>query len=472
MLDALREAFFLFSRFAIVYIALITSVYVLYTGIAFASVFAFLRTRSRERLDQLFRSRMVPPISILCPAYNEGVTITDSVRSLLRLLYSEHEVVVINDGSKDNTLACLIDAFELQRIDQSFDLVIASKPIRGTYASYRYPKLLVIDKENGGKADALNAGINASRYPIFCAVDADAVLEEDALLHLVAPMIDRARFVPVTGGMIRAANGATITRGSVENVRLPRRAIELFQIVEYLRVFLTGRTAQASMHIMLIVSGAFGLFHKATVKAVGGYETGTVGEDMELVVRISRSLHEQGTPFEICFIPQTVCWTEVPPSWKTLAGQRNRWHRGMLESLVKHRTMVLNPRYGRTGMLGMPYFWLVEVVGPLVEFAGYCFLPIGLLLGAVAPAMAGIFLLLSIGMGVFLSISALLLEELSFHRYRRWGEMVTLIAYAVFENFGYRQLTLYWRLRGTIDFLRKKKAWGEQRRAGFAPSRL
>ena len=467
-LSTWQYVFAAFSHFAIGYVALVNLTYFTYTLLALVAIRNFLRTRSKERLEQIFRTRLVPPISILCPAYNEGVTITESVRSLLRMLYSQHEVVVVNDGSTDGTLQALVDAFAMERVDPYYASELPAKPVRGVYVSGRYPKLVVVDKENGGKADALNAGINASRYPLFCAVDADAVLEEDALLHLVIPMIDQAAFVPVSGGIIRAANGSHVVRGMVEKINLPRKAIALFQIVEYLRAFLTGRTAQASLNIMLIVSGAFGLFHKQTVKAVGAYETGTVGEDFELVVRIARFLHEQRRPFEVAFIPQTVCWTEVPESWKTLARQRNRWHRGMLETLTKHRAMAFNPRYGRTGFLGMGYFWLIEMLGPLVELMGYVLLPVGAVLHVLAPFQAMLFFMISIGFGIILSLGSLLLEEISFHRYTRWSELATLTWYAVAENFGYRQMTLYWRLLGTLDFFRKKTAWGAQERVGFS----
>lgn len=463
-----REAFTAFSYFAIVYIAIVNGTYLFFAILAFLDIRDFLRTRSKERLEQIFRSRLVPPISILCPAYNEGVTIVESVRSLLRLMYSQHEVIVINDGSKDQTLQSLIDAFELRGVDQHYEMSVPCKRIRGIYESAKYPKLVVVDKENGGKADALNAGINVSRYPLFCAVDADAVLEEDALLQLVLPMINSSDFVPVTGGIIRAANGSHIVRGMVEKIKLPTKPIALFQIVEYVRAFLVGRTAQSRLNIMLIVSGAFGLFHKQTVKAVGGYETGTVGEDFELVVRITRYLQERLRPFEVAFVPQTVCWTEVPETWKTLARQRNRWHRGMWETLIKHRVMAFNPKYGRTGVLGMGYFWIVEMLGPIVELMGYFLLPVAALLGILAPINALVFFAISIGMGVVLSLSALLLEEMSFHRYDSWRELATLTWYSVIENFGYRQLTLYWRLLGTLDYFRGNKKWGEQQRAGFS----
>ncbi|HXW76895.1 MAG TPA: glycosyltransferase family 2 protein, partial [Candidatus Eremiobacteraceae bacterium] len=239
------------------YVVFVDSVYLLFMVLALVEVRRYLRSRDKERLEQIFRSRLVPPISLLCPAYNEGATIVESVRSLLRLKYSLHEVVVINDGSKDDTLAALVDAFGMERLEFTFENSVPSKPIRGLYASPRYPKLIVVDKENGGKADALNAGINASRYPLFCTVDADALLEEDALLHVVKPMLDRTAFVPITGGIVRAANGCKVVRGRVDTVALPRKPIEIFQIVEYMRAFLCGRTAQSALNVMLIVSGAF-----------------------------------------------------------------------------------------------------------------------------------------------------------------------------------------------------------------------
>ena len=464
---ALREFVLAFNDTVFFYVMFVDTVYLIFTVLALREVYSYLRSRDKERLEQIFRSRLVPPISILCPAYNEGATIVESVRSLLRLKYSQHEVVVINDGSKDTTLQSLIDAFGMERLEFTFENSVPSKPVRGLYASPRYPKLIVVDKENGGKADALNAGINASRYPLFCTVDADALLEEDALLHVVKPMLDRTRFVPITGGIIRAANGCEITKGRVERVGLPRKPIEVFQIVEYMRAFLCGRTAQSALNVMLIVSGAFGLFHKATAKIVGGYSTDTVGEDKELVVKVVRYLNEQKREYEVLFVPQTVCWTEVPGTWQTLGRQRNRWHRGMFEVLLKHKDMFFNRIYGRAAFFGMPYFLFIEALGPLVELSGYILLPLAALLGLLAPFNAFLYTMCAVLLGIILSIGSVLLEEASFHRYPRWRELATLIFYAVIENFGYRQLTLWWRLRGTIDWLRGQKQWGAQQRQGF-----
>ena len=463
----LREIILGFNNVVFFYVMFVDSVYLVFTLLALSEVRGYLRTRDKERLEQIFRSRLVPPISILCPAYNEGASIVEAVRSLLRLKYSQHEVVVINDGSKDNTLESLIEAFGMEQLECTFENTVTSKPIKALYAAPRYPKLMVVDKENGGKADALNAGINASRYPLFCTVDADALLEEDALLHVVKPMLDRTTFVPVTGGIIRAANGCRIVKGRVESVGLPRKPIEIFQIVEYMRAFLCGRTAQSALNVMLIVSGAFGLFHKATAKIVGGYSTDTVGEDKELVVKIVRYLKEQKRDYEVLFVPQTVCWTEVPATWQTLGRQRNRWHRGMFEVLFKHKDMMFNKTYGRVGYFGMPYFLFIEALGPIVELCGYILLPIAALLGLLAPINALLYTLCAVVFGIILSVSSVLLEEASFHRYPRWKELLTLNFYAIIENFGYRQVTLWWRLRGTIDWLRGQKQWGAQQRQGF-----
>jgi cellulose synthase/poly-beta-1,6-N-acetylglucosamine synthase-like glycosyltransferase len=462
-----REIVLGYNALVFFYVIFVDLTYLAFTFIALIEVRRYLRTRDKERLEQIFRSRLVPPISILCPAYNEGATIVDSVRSLLRLKYSQHEVVVVNDGSKDNTLASLIEAFRMEKLEFEYETTVPSKPVRALYASPGYPKLIVVDKENGGKADALNAGINASRYPLFCTVDADAILEEDALLHVVRPMLDRPTFVPITGGIIRAANGCRVVKGRVEAVGLPRKPIELFQIVEYMRAFLCGRTAQSALNVMLIVSGAFGLFHKATAKTVGGYSSDTVGEDKELVVKIVRYLKENKREYEILFVPQTVCWTEVPASWQTLGRQRNRWHRGMFEVLYKHRAMFFNRAYGRAGVIGMPYFLLIEALGPLVELSGYILLPLAALLGLLAPINAIVYTLCAVVLGIILSVSAVLLEEASFHRYPRWRELLLLNFIAIVENFGYRQLTLWWRLRGTWDYLRGNKQWGAQVRQGF-----
>ncbi len=294
-------------------------------------------------------SDQAPPIAVIAPAYNEELTVVESVRSLLALHYPSFEVLLVNDGSKDGTLARVIAEFGLKRVGRYIDNSVTHQPIRGFYASPDLPRLLVIDKENGGKADALNAGINAARSPLFCAIDADSILETDALLRVVRPFIDFPDRTIAVGGTIRIANGCAIDSGRVTGVGLPRNYLALVQIMEYLRAFLMARLALGQMQALTVISGAFGLFSRQRVVEVGGYSHGTVGEDMELVIKLHRHMRDLKLPYRIDFIPEPVCWTECPEDVGVLARQRSRWQRGALECFAKHRDMTFNPRYGRIG---------------------------------------------------------------------------------------------------------------------------
>lgn len=469
-MNFLHPLFHAFSWFAIAYTVFVDATYALFTVMSFSALKRQLRTRTRERLERIFCSRLVPPISIVMPAYNEEATIVDSVRAMLRQLYSQYELIVVNDGSTDSTLARLNEAFGLEMVEKAYADDIATTPVRALYSSYEYTRLIVVDKENGGsKADAINAGINASNYPLLCACDADSLLEEDALLRLAMPMLDRAGFVPVSAGLVRAANGSRVNRGTLYDVALPRRPLEMYQIVEYLRSFLAGRTAQSSLNIMLIVSGAFGLFNKAVVKEVGGYKRDALAEDFELIVRITKHLHERRSAFQVVFVPQTVCWTMVPHDCATLGRQRERWHRGLLQGLLWNRGMIFSRTYGRTGFAGMGMLVLIEVLGPIVEALGYVMLPVAALIHAIAPSTAVLFFLISLFGGTLLSLGALLLEERSFHRYKGLRELTRLIFYAVLENFGYRQLTLWWRMKAAFLFMISRQgSWGEMKRKSFS----
>ena len=285
---------------------------------------------SYRNLSEISKSRLAPPISILVPAHNEATSIVSSVKALLRLNYPAFEVIVVNDGSRDETLQKLIAVFELRKTKRIYHQTIATKEVRGIYVaklSSPWARLVVLDKENGGKADALNAGINVSEYPLFCSVDADSILERDSLLRVALPFMERADVVGV-GGIVRIANGCSITQGFVQTVRLPKQWLPCFQAVEYLRAFLSGRIAWANLGSLLVLSGAFSLFKKATVLEVNGYDRSTVSEDMELVMRLHRTLGDQGRACYIEFIPDPVCWTEAPERFKMLWRQRDRWQRG------------------------------------------------------------------------------------------------------------------------------------------------
>ena len=410
---------------------------------------------------------LAPPIALISPAYNEERSIVQSVRSLMALRYASFEVIVVNDGSKDATLERLIEAFDLKPVKRPADRSLDHQPVRGIYGSELHPELIVVDKENGGKADALNAGINVSRAPIFCSMDADSVLESDALLRAVKPFVDDPGRTIAVGGTVRLANGCEIRDGEVVSTGLSRNLLALFQTVEYVRAFLMARLAWSRIGALTIISGAFGLFRRGAVIEAGGYTVGTVGEDMELVIKLHKQFRKASTDYRIAYISEPICWTEAPEDLRTLRRQRERWHRGSLETFFRHKDMFLNPRYGRVGSLGFLNILLIDVIGPLAEVLGYILVPLFYALGLLSVDYFLAFLALSFTFGITISVFALILEELSLKRFSRAGDLVILGAVAVLENFGYRQLNNFWRLRGTWQYLRGSQQWGEMKRKGF-----
>jgi len=441
-------------------------IYLIQLGLAAAALIQAPPTPSGGLLWRRYADA-APPIALLAPAYNEAMTIAESVRSLLSLHYPGFEVIVINDGSRDETLQVLIDTFELRPIQRHYEQAIGHAPIRAVYGAAHQPRLIVVDKENGGKADALNAGINVSRAPIFCSMDADSLLEPDALLRAVKPFVEDPERTVAVGGTVRIANGCTISHGRVLEVRPPRNLLALLQTVEYLRAFLMARLAWSRINALTIISGAFGLFRRARVIEVGGYTHGTVGEDMELVVKLHRLMRDKRLPYRIAFVPEPVCWTEAPEDLRVLGRQRARWHRGALETFERHRDVLLKPRYGRVAVVGFGYILLVDVLGPIVELLGYVLIPLFWLAGLLSTAYLLAFLAVSFTFGVVVSVGALALEESELRRFPRARDLVLLTGVAVLENFGYRQLNNFWRLRGIWQYLNRSQSWGTMTRKGF-----
>ena len=463
MLDYIIQAFHYFSFF---YFLSSNLIYLVLNTLAFFQIRSHFRYASLSEDKLLFRTAaLFKPVSILAPAYNEELTIIENVRSLLNLNYPDFEVILINDGSRDRTMEVLIETFGLERVDRAAPNHLPTKQVRGVYLSDNFENLIVIDKENGGKADALNAGINYSRYPLFAAIDSDSLLEKDSLLKMVRPFLEDSKTVAV-GGVIRVVNGSDVKDGEVVRIGLPTGALPLFQIVEYLRAFLFGRVGWGSLNLLLVISGAFGMFNKNVVISVGGY-CETVGEDIELVVRLHRRMREARKPYRIRYLPSPVCWTEAPDSLTVLGRQRNRWNRGLMDSLWRHRVMFLNPRYGAIGLISIPFNLVVEGLGWVFEFFGMGLFIVSFALGTVEPRFAVAFFSVSILLGVIVSVSALLVEEFSIRRFPNVRMVLVLILFGALENFGYRQINAWWRMMGTIDFLRGKKSWGVITRKGF-----
>ncbi len=430
----------------------------------------------RTEREALFKSPLVPRISILVAAHDESRTILESVRALLTLRYPDYEVIVVNDGSIDDTLERLTDAFRLEPVDRLAVGTTPTRAVRGLYASRDPIPLVVVDKERGGKADALNAALNVARAPLVAVVDADSILEPDSLLQVMKPFLDDGddERTLASGGIVRIIDGCHVEHGRVIRVAAPPTLLGAFQAIEYLRAFLGGRVAYSFLNALLVISGAFGVFRRDAVERAGGFDTRTVGEDVELVTRLHRGWRlrprEAVGPrpvHRIVFVPEPVSWTEAPSTLRALARQRNRWQRGLAESLWRHRAMLLNPRYGILGLFAMPYFVLFEMLGPTVELCGYALSVIGLVTGLAPPTLVVLFFLVSVGFGVLLSAAALLLEELTVRRYPGVRDTLRLLAAAVVENFGLRQLLAVWRTRALWDAARGKQDWGAVERRGF-----
>jgi cellulose synthase/poly-beta-1,6-N-acetylglucosamine synthase-like glycosyltransferase len=422
-------------------------------------------------IDLMAKSRLMPGVSVLAPAYNEAAGIRESVRAMLRLRHPSHEVIVINDGSTDTTLRELIDEFRLCRSSRVPWGDLPTARVRAVYTSRDPIPLLVIDKANGGKADALNCGINYARHELFAAIDGDSIIEPDALLRISRPFLEYGQAAVAAGGIIRVANGCALSDGSVKVPRVPLNPLARIQSVEYLRAFLAARVAMSQLNTLLIVSGAFGLFRRSAVVAIGGYRLDTVGEDMELIVRLRRHRRKMHLPCKIVFLADSVCWTEVPESRRVLRRQRIRWQRGCLESILFHKNMLANWHFGGVGLIGLPYFVLCEVIGPVAEAAGYLVTVVGLSLRWLSLSGAALFFSASILFGLVLSVSSILLEEETTSRYRDPADVLRLLQAAVWENFGYRQVALIWRVEAIWQVVTgSKRCWGQMDRVGFQKS--
>lgn len=421
----------------------------------------------------LFEHDLLSSISIIAPAYNEEKSIIESVTSLLNLKYPKYEVIVVNDGSRDDTIGVLIKHFELERKHPFFQLLLRTKPLRSVYVSKQIPNLIVIDKQNGGKADALNMGINAAKNDYICGIDADSLLDEDALLKLMSVTLDDARNHIALGGNIVPVNGSIVDKGKIEKSGLGKNTIVRFQTLEYLRAFTTGRIGWSKLHSLLIVSGAFGLFNRQSLIETGGYlsisgdlKKDTVGEDMELVVRLTHKAIKDKMPYRVEYVHHANCYTELPSDMHSLLKQRNRWQRGLLDILSYHRALLFNPKYKQPGLIGFPYFFIFEMLGPFLELIGYIALIAGIFLGILNVELVILLFYATIGYGIFISLISLWISERKNDFYPIKDTFIMIIM-AIFENFGYRQIMSLYRVLATFSSLKESGQWGSQKRTGF-----
>ena len=436
--------------------------------IALKTSAAHQRKLESHRLNWISDAPLAPPITLLVPAHNEEASIRIAARNLLRLDYPELEIIIVNDGSADGTLQEMREEFLLRPVRSVYVPQIKSAPVRGLYRSSVDLRLLVIDKEPAGsKADAINAGLNAATSPYICVVDADSVLERDALLRIMLPILADPKRVVAVGGIIRVLNGSEISNGKLQRVRLPRKSIEVIQVIEYLRAFLIGREAWGQGNMLTIISGAFGVFRTDLVRAVGGYRAKAIGEDFDLVARMHQHLLEKKADYRIHFVPDPMCWTEVPSDLKSLGRQRARWQKGLIDVLWLTRGMLFRPRYGRIGSFALPYLWLFEFAAPVIEILGIVTIVLAAMLGVLSRALFLQFLLFGYAFATVISIGSVLQEEITYKRYNDWQDVVRLVSYCFFEHFPYRQMHMIWRLRGLWEYLRGNNTWAPLKRKGL-----
>lgn len=452
------------------YAILIMSSYLILAYLSAKELRSYLRKNSFVDYDILLTSEFAPKLSLIAPAYNEGFTIEENVKSLLSLNYNNYQVIVVNDGSKDDSMEILINTYDLVLTDLEVHSKIETKKIKGLYRSRNaaFKKLIVVDKENGGKADALNAGLNIAEYPYVVCIDVDCILDKDSLLKLAKPFLESyGKRIIATGGVVRIANQCVIKNGRMVEVNVPDRMLSRIQVLEYLRAFLLGRMAWGRLDGLLLISGAFGAFDKEIALLAGGYSTKTVGEDMELVVRMRRYMLENKLPYSVSYIPDPLCWTEAPEDFKIFKKQRSRWMRGTIETLSFHKKMCLNPKYKLLGMISIPYWTLFEFLAPGIEFIGVVTTLVFLVLGLLNWHFFFLLVLFVYTFAIFFSVIALYCEERTYHKYPKQADFLKLLLAAFIEPFYFHPLTVYAALVGYKDKIKGTSGWGEMTRKGF-----
>jgi cellulose synthase/poly-beta-1,6-N-acetylglucosamine synthase-like glycosyltransferase len=450
------------------YFVAANTVYTVLMSLSLYAVSLHSKLAAEKPYGDMADSPVTPPVALIVPAYNEENAIVHTVLSLLDLNYPEKELLVIDDGSTDGTLACLIERFQLRQVDMIYREALKGAKVTGFYHNPEQPQLLVVSVEHGGKPQALNAGINMARSPYFCTVDADSIIERDALLRLMAPVVQSSRNTVVSGGIVRIANGCTVDHGKITKIDLAASWLERCQTVEYIRTFLFGRPGWNALNATFITSGAFCLLHKQSVIEAGGFSRETVTEDIDMIATLRRYLTDQKRKYRIVFTSDPICWTEAPRTIKMLARQRRRWQLGLTQTVMKNRDMIFNWRFGSMGILSMPFHAYLEALGCVVEALGTFLIPLSYFFGVILLPTFLLFMVLAVGYGTLLSMGSVVLEELTLRRYPNWKHVLLLMAYAVIENLGYRQMVTLFRAHGVLQYFVGRKRWEAVQHKGLS----
>jgi cellulose synthase/poly-beta-1,6-N-acetylglucosamine synthase-like glycosyltransferase len=448
------------------------SLVVIYTTLAILAFYKLTQLVAKRSSDteKIFKeSPFIPGISIIAPAFNEEITIINNVISMMTVNYPIFEVVIVNDGSKDDTLQLLIDNFEMVETTYAYVEKIKTKPFKRIFKSTNpeYKQLIVVDKENGGtKADASNAGVNVAKYPYFICTDVDCVLDREALTKMILPVISSKTRVIAVGATMRMVNSCKVINGVMVETKLPTRIFPLYQEIEYLRSYYIGKLGFSTINAVHNVSGGLGLFDKEIAIGAGGYDPLSHAEDMDMTTRMIAYMINYQKPYKIEQVPDTCCWTEGPPTFRVLNRQRTRWARGLFQIFSIHRKYLFNRKYKKMGLISFPYIFIFEFLAPVIELIGYFATIYLIVVGGINWDTAFLMLFFAYIFGVSLSLTTLLYERLLERRFKA-SEYFRLILFCLIEPVIYHPLIVFFSIRGYIDFLtRKDFEWGTMTREG------
>lgn len=449
------------QNFVLIYVLAINAFYLTFLYLSFMSFRYYRILTAEHQLKEIRATTIYKPISILVPAYNEAHNIVYNIKDILKLQYPEFEVVLINDGSTDDTMTQLKAGFNLIEVPIPLNQQLKTKKIKQIYHCLDYPNLVIVDKENGGKADALNAAINTAKYSLIACIDADSLLESDALLRMMRAFVRDPKLI-AAGGIIRVLNKHHDR--SEPSLAMPRSFLDRMQTIEYTRAFLTGRVGLSMLNSLLIISGAFGLFDKKAVIRSGGYSTETLGEDIELVLRMHKYHIDNKIPYKIRFLPDHVCWTQVPHDVDSLLNQRRRWYKGLQQTLWMHKKMIFNPKYGSVGMIGLPFYICFEFLAPFIELGGYILLILLYLSGRLDKVFMLTFLFITLMLGILISITAMILDSYLSKRFRSIKDVLVFSVLSCVEFFGYHQILIVRKAAAVFERKKHSRNWGEMKR--------
>lgn len=456
-MDLLRQITIFINNFFLAYIAVYGSL--LFISIVFGASIFYIDERKKKFKSTIDREYYIP-ISIVVPAYNEAVTIISTIDSLMNLDYKLYEVIVVDDGSTDETFKKIVDHYKLKPVKKVIRKKIPTKRVKEIYENHDKLKLTVIKKENGGKADSLNVGINASNYPYVLTIDADSVLDVNALTEIVKPVVEDSSVVAV-GGVIKLSNEVQIKDGKIISHKLPSKYLEIIQSLEYDRTFLASRTVFDFINANIIISGAFGLFQKKVIFDIGGYKTNTVGEDMELVMRIHDYLRFKNEKYKIRYATSAVCYTQAPDKLSDFRKQRTRWHIGLIQSLKTHRNIFLNPKYGVLAYISYPYYLVYELLAPVTETVGLVFIFISFYLELINFNFMIQYLLIYVLFCTIFTISTFFNRVYTNMNSISISDFFKVILFSFLENFGFRQLVNLYRLSAFFTYRKNKMSWSK-----------